>query len=177
MIKIENYINGKPVAPVSKKYFDVYEPATGKVYAQVPDSDYKDVKKAVAAAQKAFPKWAALSVEERYNYLTKIASLISANLDPLAKAESRDNGKPLWLAKTVDIPTVNGLGSIEKFEVFKTTGLLFSEDKPPYEYFETIDILDMDKFDAEAGSDTMQKIAAKFQNMVQDLVFITTEPL
>jgi len=80
-------------------------------------------------------------------------------------------------AKSVDIPMVNGLGSIEKFEVFKTTGLLFSEDKPPYAYFETIDILDMDKFGEEAGSDTMQKIAAEFQTMTDDLVFMTTEQL
>jgi len=80
-------------------------------------------------------------------------------------------------AKSVDIPTVNGLGSIEKFEVFKTTGLLFSEDKPPYAYFETIDILDMDKFGEEAGSETMQKVAAEFQAMADDLVFITTEQL
>jgi len=80
-------------------------------------------------------------------------------------------------AKTVDIPTVNGLGSIEKFEVYKTTGLLFSEEKPPYQYFETLDILDMDKFGAEAGSDTMQKVAAEFQAMATDLVFITTEQL
>lgn len=80
-------------------------------------------------------------------------------------------------AKTVDIPTVNGLGSIEKFEVFKTTGLLFSDDKPPYQYFETIDILDMDKFGEDASSETMQKIAAEFQGMVDDLVFITTEQL
>ncbi len=80
-------------------------------------------------------------------------------------------------AKTVDIPTVNGLGSIEKFEVFKTTGLLFSEDTPPYQYFETIDILDMDKFGEEAGSETMQKIAAEFQDMTEGLVFITTEQL
>lgn len=80
-------------------------------------------------------------------------------------------------AKSVDIPTVNGLGSIEKFEVFKTTGLLFSEDTPPYQYFETIDISDMDKFGEEAGSDTMQKVAAEFQAMAADLVFITTEQL
>jgi len=80
-------------------------------------------------------------------------------------------------ARTVDIPTVNGLGSIEKFEVFKTTGLLFSEDKPPYQYFETLDILDMDKFGEEAGTDAMQKIAAAFQGMVDDLVFIQTEKL
>jgi len=80
-------------------------------------------------------------------------------------------------AKTVDIPTVNGLGSIEKFEVFKTTGLLFSEETPPYQYFETLDILDMDKFGAEAGSETMQKIAGAFQEMADNPVFITTEKL
>lgn len=80
-------------------------------------------------------------------------------------------------AKTVDIPTVNGLGAIEKFEVFKTTGLLFSEEKPPYQYFETLDILDMDKFGEEAGSETMQKVAAEFQGMASDLVFMTTEQL
>lgn len=80
-------------------------------------------------------------------------------------------------AKTVDIPTVNGLGSIESFQVFKSTGLLFSEDKPPYQYFETLDILDMDKFGEEASSETMQKVAAEFQAMADDLVFITTEQL
>jgi len=57
------------------------------------------------------------------------------------------------------------------------SGLLFSEEKPPYQYFETLDILDMDKFGAEAGSDTMQKVAAEFQAMATDLVFITTEQL
>ena len=94
------------------------------------------------------------------------------NLKPGTSVKDYEN----WV-KSVDIPTVNSLGSIEKFEVFKTTGLLFSEDKPPYEYFETIDILDMDKFGEEAGSDAMQKIAAEFQGMVDDLVFIQTEQL
>jgi len=94
------------------------------------------------------------------------------NLKPGTSVADYEN----W-ARTVDIPTVNGLGSIEKFEVFKTTGLLFSEDEPPYQYFETIDILDMDKFGEEAGSQTMQKVAAEFQSMVDDLVFIQTEQL
>lgn len=98
--------------------------------------------------------------------------LVLFNLKPGISTEDYEN----W-AKSVDIPTVNGLGSIEKFEVFKTTGLLFSDDKPPYQYFETIDILDMDKFGQEAGSETMQKIAAEFQAMADDLVFITTEQL
>jgi len=94
------------------------------------------------------------------------------NLKPDVSVADYEN----W-AKSVDIPTVNGLGSIEKFEVFKTTGLLFSDDKPPYQYFETIDILDMDQFGAEASSEAMQKVAAEFQAMVDDLVFIQTEQL
>jgi len=101
---------------------------------------------------------------------TKI--LVLFNLKPDVSVTDYEN----W-AKTVDIPTVNGLGSIEKFEVFKTTGLLFSEDRPPYQYFETLDVLDMDKFGAEAGSETMQKVAAEFQAMAVDLAFITTEKL
>ena len=80
-------------------------------------------------------------------------------------------------AKSVDIPTVNGLGSIEKFEVYKATGLLFAEGKAPYEYFETIDILNMDQFAEEAGSKTMQKVASELQAMADDLVFITTKQL
>ena len=102
--------------------------------------------------------------------VAKILALF--NLKPDTSVKDYEN----W-AKTVDIPTVNGLGSIEKFEVFKSTGLLFSDDKPPYEYFETIDILDMDKFGEEAGSEAMQKVAAAFQGMVDDLVFMTTEQL
>ena len=83
--------------------------------------------------------------------------LVLFNLKPGTSVEDYEN----W-AKTVDIPTVNGLGSIEKFEVFKSTGLLFSDDKPPYEYFETIDILDMDKFGEEAGSEAMHDQQAPF---------------
>ena len=98
--------------------------------------------------------------------------LVLFNLKPDTSVEDYET----W-ARTVDIPTVNGLGSIEKFEVYKTTGLLFSDDKPPYQYFETLDILDMDKFGAEAGTETMQKIAAEFQSMTDDLVFISTEKL
>jgi hypothetical protein len=98
--------------------------------------------------------------------------LVLFNLKPETSIEDYEK----W-AKTVDIPTVNGLGSIEKFEVFKTTGLLFSDDKPPYEYFETLDILDMDQFGSEAATETMQKVAAAFQGMVKDLVFISTEKL
>lgn len=87
-----------------------------------------------------------------------------------------ENDYEKW-AKTVDIPTVNGLGSIEKFNVFKSTGLLGSEDPPPYAYFETIDVDNMDQFGKDVTTETMQKVAGEFQGMVDDLVFILSDEL
>lgn len=104
MQKLSNYIDGKLVAPKSKKYIDLFNPAKGSVYAQVPNSSMKDVDIALKAASKAFPNWANTSINRRAKILNKIADLIMANLDRLAKAESKDNGKPVSLAKAVDIP-------------------------------------------------------------------------
>ena len=104
MEKLQNYIDGKLQTPVSGKYLDNYNPSEGKVYNLIPDSDEADVKLAVEAAKKAFPSWAALSITERGKILNRIADLIDQKLDELALAESIDNGKPLKLAKSVDIP-------------------------------------------------------------------------
>ncbi len=54
MEKIKNYINGQLIEPVSKDYFDNYNPAIGKVYSLIPDSDNRDIEKAVQAAKAAF---------------------------------------------------------------------------------------------------------------------------
>ncbi|MBY0423450.1 MAG: hypothetical protein K2Q06_14175 [Parvularculaceae bacterium] len=80
-------------------------------------------------------------------------------------------------AKRVDLPTVNGLKSIDKFEVFRSVGLLGSEAKPPYQYVEIIDVGDMDQFGKDVATATMQKVAGEFQAMADDLVFILTEKL
>jgi len=104
MQKLKNYIGGELLAPVSDQYLDNYDPSRGTVYSLIPDSDERDVELAVKAAREAFPGWSNLSKELRSKYLLKIASLIEDNLERLAKAESIDNGKPLHLAKTVDIP-------------------------------------------------------------------------
>jgi hypothetical protein len=80
-------------------------------------------------------------------------------------------------AKATDLPTVNGLKSVDKFEVFKSVALLGSEDKPPYAYIEIIDVNDMDVFGGEIGTETMQKVAGDFQGMVSDLIFILTDKL
>lgn len=104
MQHIKNYINGQLSEPVSKTYLDNYCPSTGKIYSHIPDSDEQDVELAYASAKAAFKDWSMTPKEKRSEYLLRIAGLIEKNLDRLALAESIDNGKPLKLAKTVDIP-------------------------------------------------------------------------
>ncbi|MBA3899150.1 MAG: aldehyde dehydrogenase [Bacteroidetes bacterium] len=104
MFKIKNYINGTLVEPIGQTYIDNYNPALGKVYSLIPDSDERDVEEAVKAAKAAFPSWSLTPKEKRSKILLKISELIEQNLERLAEAESTDNGKPVWLAKQVDIP-------------------------------------------------------------------------
>jgi len=104
MIHITNYLNGVFKNANSDKTLDVFNPAKGEVYAKVADSDHTDVEEAIIAAKNAYPIWSATTIEERYQYLVKIAAAIEKNSDTLAAAESLDNGKPLWLARAVDIP-------------------------------------------------------------------------
>jgi aminomuconate-semialdehyde/2-hydroxymuconate-6-semialdehyde dehydrogenase len=104
MDKILNYIGGELVEPSSANYLDNIEPATGKVYSQIPDSDSADIETAVAAAKKAQEGWATMPAENRSALLMKVADLIDRDLEELARAESIDNGKPISLARTVDIP-------------------------------------------------------------------------
>lgn len=122
-MKIDNYIGGKLVAPFSQKYLDNIEPATGNVYSQIPDSDDRDIDSAVTFAKKAFPEWSALSNDKRSAYLLKIADLIDQNHEALAKAESKDNGKPIKLASKVDIPRAS-----TNFRFFATAILHFSSE-------------------------------------------------
>ncbi len=103
-MKIQNYINGNYCDPLSGEWLDNYEPATGKIYSQLPNSNKKDVALAYQAAEKAFPSWSNTPIEDRSDILLKISTLIKKNIDTLAQAETRDNGKPLSLSKTVDIP-------------------------------------------------------------------------
>ena len=101
---LENFIGGNFIGPLSGNFIDNVNPATGAVYGQIPDSNSKDIDAAVKAARKAFPEWSVTPLEKRFSILNKIAELIDENLDVLALAETNDNGKPLWLSKTVDIP-------------------------------------------------------------------------
>jgi len=89
MRRIQNYINGRLVKPSSGQYLDVYNPSTGKVYTKAPDSTAKDVEKAIKAAKAAFKDWSEMSPNARSRYLIRIADLIKANSDYLAKAEEQ----------------------------------------------------------------------------------------
>ncbi len=102
--QIKNFIDGQFVEPICGKYLDNIEPATGKPYTQVADSDAHDVDLAVVAAEKAFRDWSKRPAAERSTFLLRIADLIERDLEKLARAESIDTGKPLSLAHALDIP-------------------------------------------------------------------------
>jgi len=104
MEKLANYIGGENIPPVDNNYIDNINPSTGKVYSLIPDSSEKDVLNAIQAAEDAFLSWSLTSISKRSAILLRIAELIEENLDELAQAESNDNGKPVNLAKSVDIP-------------------------------------------------------------------------
>ena len=104
MDKIFNYIDGEFSTAIGKNWLDNYNPSSGSVYNQIPDSNEKDIALAEKAAQSAFSNWSKTSLKERSAVLLRIAELITKNLDDLALAECIDNGKPLALAKKVDIP-------------------------------------------------------------------------
>ena len=104
MEKIFNYIGGEHIPSQSNEWIDNYNPSNGTIYSLIPDSNGQDVENAQLAAQKAFASWSALDVSKRSKVIQKIATLIDENLEELALAESIDNGKPLSLAKKVDIP-------------------------------------------------------------------------
>jgi aminomuconate-semialdehyde/2-hydroxymuconate-6-semialdehyde dehydrogenase len=123
MLLCRNYLNGQLVPPLAGRYLDNIEPATGQVYGQIPDSGSEDVAAAVAAAEAALPAWRALPAEDRGRVLVRIADLIDANLERLALAESRDNGKPLSLARVMDIPR-----AASNFRFFGTAAAHFATE-------------------------------------------------
>lgn len=101
---ILNFINGEFVAPAKGFYMDNICPATGEKYCDIAASGEEDVELAVAAAKGAFPLWSGMSIKERSQILSRLADEIALHAEELAQAECIDNGKPLSLAKAMDIP-------------------------------------------------------------------------
>jgi hypothetical protein len=93
------------------------------------------------------------------------------NLKPGVSVEEYE----AW-ARSTDLPTVNGLGSVSSFRVFKATSVLGSDAPPPYAYVETIDVDDMDGFWKDVSTPAMQAVAGAFTGMA-DVIFLTTEEI
>ena len=123
MEKILNYIDGKWCEPSEGKWIDNYQPATGKVYSQIPDSGAEDVEMACQAAQGAFKSWAGSKSSVRFKWLLKLSQAIEKNLAEYAAAESKDNGKPVSLATAVDIPR-----AVSNFEFFAAAATQFASE-------------------------------------------------
>jgi len=104
MLHIKNCIGGHYHDPVEGGWIDNVNPATGEVYSLIARSTAADVERAVVAAREAFPAWSALPAKRRSDILMAISRGIAEHIDDLALAESNDQGKPLSLARTVDIP-------------------------------------------------------------------------
>ena len=103
-MRFPHWIDGAPSDPANGRWRDVFDPATGTPFAQVADGDADDVECAVEAARRAFPAWSALPTFERARWLERLADALEAALDDIAHAESRDGGKPLRLAREIEIP-------------------------------------------------------------------------
>ncbi len=91
-------IGGQSVDAADGQTFEVLEPATGRVMASAPLGGKEDVDRAVAAARRAFddPKgWSSWSASKRGRTLAKFSALVKANLEDLARLESRNVGKPI----------------------------------------------------------------------------------
>src|SRR6266481_1907225 len=121
--QIRNFIGGEFVETIRGQALANIEPATGKAHSQVADSDAQDINLAVTAAEKAFCDWSKKTAAERSRFLLQIADLIERDLEKFVRAESIDTGKPISLARTLDIPR-----SIANFRFF-ATAILHTESE------------------------------------------------
>jgi aminomuconate-semialdehyde/2-hydroxymuconate-6-semialdehyde dehydrogenase len=121
-MRLSNFINGAFIAPVDGQYLNNFNPSTGEVYGEIPDSTEADVLLAIEAAKSAQLSWANTPAEEKFKVMNRIAELIDANREKLAMAESMDQGKPLWLARN----EMNR--AAQNFRFFATAAMQFSSE-------------------------------------------------
>ncbi len=129
MEPILNHVGGELLPPVQGQFLDVIEPATGTPYAKVARSGAADIERAVRAAREAFPAWSATPAEARSRLLLALADRIERDLETFALAESIDTGKPLALARSLDIPR-----AVSNLRFFATAVLHFSSESHTTDY-------------------------------------------
>ncbi len=118
---VRNYIGGSFVDGKSESWFDVLEPSTGRLFAKAVLSGKEDVDSAVIAAKGALPGWSSLEMKERARWLDMIADGLEGVFEEIAELESRDTGKPISLARSVDASR-----SVANFRFF--AGLLLEQE-------------------------------------------------
>jgi aminomuconate-semialdehyde/2-hydroxymuconate-6-semialdehyde dehydrogenase len=122
-LRVRNLVGGALCDPAGAAWLPDFMPSTGKHLADVPDSDERDIDAAVQAAKAAFPSWSRTPAAERSRLLLAIADRIEANSEELARFESLDSGKPISLARRLDIPR-----AVANFRFFATAILHDSTD-------------------------------------------------
>jgi succinate-semialdehyde dehydrogenase / glutarate-semialdehyde dehydrogenase len=95
LLRQANYIDGKWVGADSGATFPVNNPATGDLVGEVPAMGAAETRRAIEAAQRAYPAWRALLASERSAILRKIADLLTQNTEDLALIMTAEQGKPL----------------------------------------------------------------------------------
>ena len=123
MIRLSHLIDGDAPAPASGPWIELFDPASATVYGQCPAGGAAEVDAAVRAAQAAFPAWSALPASERARWLQRLADALEARLEEFAQAESRDAGKPLALARDVEIPR-----AVSNLRFFAAAALQFASE-------------------------------------------------
>jgi len=103
-MRLKHWIDGEACEPDGAGWIEVFDPATGEAFAEVARGNWSDVQRAVAVSQASLPSWSALPNEVRAAWLEKLAAALESRIEVFARAESRDGGKPLRLAREVEIP-------------------------------------------------------------------------
>jgi malonate-semialdehyde dehydrogenase (acetylating)/methylmalonate-semialdehyde dehydrogenase len=93
--EIEHFVSGKRIAGTSGRFGDVFNPTTGEVQAKVSLANRAEVARAVEAAEKAFPGWAATNPQRRARVLMKFLELVQKDMDAIARLLSSEHGKIL----------------------------------------------------------------------------------
>jgi aminobutyraldehyde dehydrogenase len=95
----EMFIDGERVAAAEGETEPVVNPATGETVAEVAKGSEEDVNRAVAAAERAFPAWAAMAPAQRSLALLKLADRLEEKAEEFAQLESLNVGKPINMAR------------------------------------------------------------------------------
>jgi len=122
MLDIQNFINGSFAHALDGATIEDFNPATAQCIATIPRSKSADVKLAVSAAQSAQPAWTALTLEQRADWLDRIADALEKKTEEIAHTETMDTGKPIALARRVDAAR-----SVSNFRFFASFGRQQSE--------------------------------------------------